>query len=60
MTELKILIESLSVKQALKFFLLKEKSRHVEDILKIDADLRKMKHIELPEDLNFKCWVGVQ
>ena len=55
----KILIESLSVRQALKFFLLKEKSRHVQDILKIDEDLRKLKDVEIPEDIELDLWVEI-
>ena len=55
----KILIESLSVRQALKFFLLKEKSRHVQDILKIDDDLRRLKNVEIPEDIELDTWIEI-
>jgi hypothetical protein len=59
MSEQRILIEALSVKQALKFFLLKEKSRHVQDILKIDEDLRRLKEVQIPEDIELDTWIEV-
>jgi hypothetical protein len=59
MSETKILIESLSVKQALKYLLLKEKHRHIQDILAIDVDLRKLKDVEIPEGIDLDVWIEV-
>ena len=58
MSESKVLIESLSVKQALKYLLLKEKHRHIDDILKIDEDLRKLKDVEIP-DIDMDVWIEI-
>jgi hypothetical protein len=54
-----IILESLNFKQALKYLLQKEKHRHVLDILKMDETLRKLKDVELPEDLDLDLWIDV-
>jgi hypothetical protein len=54
----KIIIESLSVRQALKYFILKERERHVQDIIKCDEDLKKLKDVELPK-INLNTWIDV-
>ena len=46
-----IKFNSLSTRQAAKWFLLHERERHVEDILEIDRDLKKLADVELPPDI---------
>jgi len=41
----------MSTRQAVKWFLLHERERHVDDILAIDRDLKKLKDVELPQDI---------
>jgi len=48
---LKIKFNSLTTRQAAKWFLLHERERHVEDIFEIDRDLKKLKDVELPSDI---------
>jgi hypothetical protein len=43
-----IQLDCLDELQAAKWFLLREKSRHFEDIVQIDKDLYKLRDIELP------------
>lgn len=43
-----IAINSLSVRQAAKWFLLHEKERHFEDIFAINNDLEKLTDVKLP------------
>lgn len=44
-------INSLSTRQAAKWFLLHERRRHLQDIAEIDVDLEKLKTVELPSTL---------
>ncbi len=46
-----IKFNSMSTRQAVKWFLLHERERHVDDILAIDRDLKKLKDVELPPDI---------
>jgi hypothetical protein len=46
-----IKFNSMSTRQAVKWFLLHERERHVDDILAIDRDLKKLKDVELPQDI---------
>lgn len=55
--EIKIKLESLSFRQALKYLLLKQNYRHELDILKGMDDLDKLKDVELPEGLPFNLWI---
>lgn len=55
----KLVIESLSVMQALKFFLLRERRRHQEDIDNITNDLKLLEGVELPEELDLDVWVVI-
>ena len=48
---LKIKFNSLTTRQAAKWFLLHERERHVDDIFEIDRDLKKLKDVELPSDI---------
>lgn len=45
-----IAINSLSVRQAAKWFLLHERNRHIADILAIDSDLKKLSDVHLPHE----------
>jgi hypothetical protein len=56
--DLKILLESLSFKQALKYLLIKERYRHELDIQAINIDLNKLNDVELPE-LPMDLWIDV-
>ena len=55
----KVLIESLSVKQALKFFIMKERHRHIIDIINCNEDLNKLKDVEMPEGLDLDTWIEI-
>ncbi len=46
-----IKFNSISTRQAAKWLLLHERERHVEDILEIDRDLKKLKDVDLPQEL---------
>jgi hypothetical protein len=52
-----ILINSLEGLQWLKYYLLKGKARHMEDIRKINASLEDLKDIEMPEGIDYLMWV---
>jgi hypothetical protein len=54
----KIILESLSFKQALKYLLIKERYRHELDIQAINIDLNKLNDVELPE-LPMDLWIDV-
>ena len=43
-------LDCLSERLAVKWFLLHERQRHVDDIVDIDKDLAKLKDIELPPE----------
>lgn len=45
-------INSLSTKQAAKWFLIHERRRHMEDIRTIDDTLSLLEGIEIPESIN--------
>jgi len=46
-----IQFNSLSVRQAAKWLLLHERERHVQDIMAINEDLKKLNDVELPAEL---------
>jgi hypothetical protein len=54
-----IVADTLDFKQAMKWVLLHEKKRHMDDIRKINADLEKLSNVELP-DLPYGLWVEVK
>ena len=54
-----IVANTMEFKQAMKWVLLHEKSRHMDDIRKINADLEKLQDIVLPE-LPYGLWVEVK
>lgn len=47
--------------QALMFFLIKEKRRHVDDIIRATKDIAALKKrgVKIPDDLNYDLWVEV-
>ena len=55
----KIVIESLSFQQALKWLLTKEKYRHQADIHKINKDLSLLKNVVVP-DPDPNLWVDLK
>lgn len=48
---LQIRFNNLAPRQAAKWLLLHERQRHVQDILAIDMDLKKLKDVEVPPEL---------
>ena len=48
-----IAINSLSVRQAAKWFLWHERLRHLDDIAQIDEDLRKLSDVVIPNEAFF-------
>ena len=56
-----ITVNSLPAKQAMKFWLLREKHRHEKDIENINADLEKLADIKIPEELmgQLDCWYEI-
>jgi hypothetical protein len=58
MSKQQIIADKLTLKQAVKWFLLHERERHLKDVAKIEADLEKLCNVELPE-LSIDLWVEV-
>ncbi len=56
-----ITVNALSARQAFKFFQLREKHRHEQDIENINADLEKLKDVEIPEEVlgQIDCWYEI-
>jgi hypothetical protein len=56
-----ITVNSLSALQAMKFWLLREKHRHEQDIVNIENDLAKLTEIGLPEEVmgQLDCWYEI-
>lgn len=46
-----IYLDSLTSRQAFKFFLIHEKRRHLEDIIQIERDLDNLADVEVPDEL---------
>jgi len=46
-----IKFNSMTTRQAAKWLLLHERERHVQDILAIDDDLKKVRDVEIPPDI---------
>ena len=56
---MKASVNSISALTAIKFFLLREKYRHQQDIVKIEQDLAKLKDIVVPESLDITAWYEI-
>uniref|UniRef100_A0A6M3LJI8 Uncharacterized protein n=1 Tax=viral metagenome TaxID=1070528 RepID=A0A6M3LJI8_9ZZZZ len=55
----KIHINRASVLEAFKFFLIRERHRHMQDIVQIDLDLGKLSDIDLVAD-GLDDWIEIQ
>ena len=55
----KLVIESLSFKQAMKLWQIHELIRHEDDKRSIRNDLRKLADVELPKGIDYKAWFDV-
>ena len=51
MENIKVLFNSMTTRQAAKWFLTHEKRRHQQDIVQINHDLKKLTDVELPPEL---------
>jgi len=49
--QLQIDFRSLNFRQAAKWLLIHERERHIQDVLAIDADVLKLRDVEIPDDL---------
>lgn len=58
MTE-KISVNSVPALVAMKFWLLRERQRHFDDIWQIDKDLDKLKEIRVPDSLDINAWYEI-
>lgn len=55
----KLVIESLSFKQAMKWWAVHELMRHEDDKRQIRSDLRKLSDVRMPEGIEYSTWVDV-
>ena len=55
----KIIIESLSFKQAMKWWAVHELMRHEDDKRNIRSDLRKLCDVRMPEGIEYGTWVDI-
>lgn len=55
-----VTVNSIPTLTALKFFLMKERLRHIDDIRQIDKDLDKMRDITVPTSLDLEAWCEVE
>lgn len=55
----KLVIESLSFKQAMKWWAVHELMRHEDDKRQIRADLKKLSDVKMPSGLEYSTWVDV-
>ncbi len=60
MTEKIVSVNSLSALQAMKFWLRREKYRHLQDIERIEADLEKLDDIEIPDGLDVTAFYEIE
>ena len=51
MSDLKVLFNNLTLRQAAKWFFIHEKRRHQQDIVAINRDLKKLTDVKLPPEL---------
>jgi len=56
----KLVIESLSFKQAMKLWQIHELIRHEDDKRSIRNDLRKLADVEMPKGVDYKAWFDVK
>lgn len=56
----KLVIESLSFKQAMKWWAYHELLRHNDDIRQIRSDIRKLADVEMPRGVDYEAWVDVE
>lgn len=56
----KVSVNSLEVLQAMKFWLIRERYRHEQDIKAINKDLEKVNNIELPPGLRLDAWYEIR
>lgn len=56
----KLVIESLSFKQAMKWWAVHELMRHEDDKRQIRGDLRKLADVQMPKDIAYGTWVDVE
>lgn len=55
----KLVIESLSFKQAMKLWQIHELIRHEDDKRSIRRDLAKLADVEMPKGVDYKAWFDV-
>lgn len=55
----KCMIDSLSFKQAMKWWAYHELLRHNDDIRQIRSDIRKLADVEMPKGVDLECWVDI-
>lgn len=56
----KLVIESLSFRQAMKWWAYHELLRHNDDIRQIRSDIRKLADVEMPKGIEYEVWVDVE
>jgi hypothetical protein len=56
----KLIIESLSFKQAMKWWSYHELMRHEDDKRSIRKDIAKLIDVEMPRGIEYGCWVDVE
>jgi hypothetical protein len=56
----KVSVNSLEVLQAMKFWLIRERYRHEQDIKAINKDLEKVNGVDLPPGLRLDAWYEIR
>jgi hypothetical protein len=56
----KLIIESLSFRQAMKWWAYHEILRHNDDIRNIRDDIRKLATVEMPKGIDYAAWVDIE
>lgn len=56
----KLVIESLTFKQAMKLWQIHELIRHEDDKRNIRRDLKKLADVEMPQGVDYRAWFDVK